>query len=103
VIHCTLKLTSNLWKSRHGIYYFRYKLNGFDIKKSLKTRCPLIAKEFAYKLGFAMTISKDLLDRLLNDPDATKTWTLETDNPKVKVSTDGTAEDHHRACSFKST
>lgn len=72
-------------------------MNGFDIKKSLKTRCPLIAKEFAYKLGFAMTISKDLLDRLLNDPDATKTWTLETDNPKVKVSTDGTAEDHHRA------
>lgn len=92
-----MKLPSNLWISRHGIYYFRYKSNGLDVKKSLKTRSPLIAKEIAYKLGFAMAHSKDLLDRLLNDPNSIKTWTLETGNPNIRISTDGSAEDHERA------
>ncbi|EUJ10340.1 site-specific recombinase XerD [Methylophilaceae bacterium 11] len=92
-----MKLASNLWKSRHGIYYFRYKLDGLDIKKSLKTRSPLIAKEIAYKLGFAMATSQDLLDQLLNDPNSIKTWTLETANPNIRISTDGSAEDHDRA------
>lgn len=92
-----MKLPSNLWKSRHGIYYFRYKTNGVDIKKSLRTRSPLIAKEFAYKLGFAMTYSKDLLDQLLNNPGSIKTWTLESESPNFKISTDGTPEDHNRA------
>ncbi len=44
-----------------------------------------------------MTISKDLLNPLLSNPSSIKTWALEIDNPKVKITTDGTDLDNLRA------
>ena len=45
------KLTNYLTISRHGIYYIRYVSNGIAIRKSLKTRDPVIAKINAYVFG----------------------------------------------------
>lgn len=90
-----MKLASHLWKSRHGIYYFRISHGGVDIKRSLKTRDPLIAKSFAYKLGSSMTIPKDILAKLLSGETDTKVYTIKSNG--IEIQTDGTPEDHVNA------
>lgn len=87
-----MKLASHLWKSRHGIYYIRISHGGVDIKRSLKTRDPLIAKSFAYKLGRTMTIPNDLLTKLLSGQTNTKTYSIKSGDMEIK--TNGTPEDH---------
>ena len=87
-----MKLASHLWKSRHGIYYIRISHCGIDIKRSLKTRDPLIAKSFAYKLGTNMTIPKELLANLLSGKLDTKVYSIKSDG--IEIKTDGTPEDH---------
>ncbi|MFJ0662080.1 site-specific integrase [Bordetella bronchiseptica] len=50
----------NLWKSRHGVYYFRYYENGTEVKRSLFTKDWHRAKLLAFQLHLArdMTIRK---------------------------------------------
>lgn len=43
--------SSFLSKSRHGIYYFRVKVHGKDIKRSLETRCTVTAKLRLHKFS----------------------------------------------------
>ena len=90
-----MKLASHLWKSRHGIYYIRISYCGVDIKRSLKTRDPLIAKSFAYKLGTNMTIPKDILANLLSGKLDTKVYSIKSDG--IDIQTDGTPQDHANA------
>ncbi|MEQ1766069.1 MAG: tyrosine-type recombinase/integrase, partial [Methylotenera sp.] len=90
-----MKLASHLWKSRHGIYYIRVTHGGVDIKRSLKTRDPLLAKSFAYKLGINMTIPKDVLAKLLSGEVDTKGYTIKSGD--FEINTDGTPEDHANA------
>ena len=87
-----MKLASHLWKSRHGIYYIRVSHGGLEIKRSLKTRDPLIAKNIAYTLGNHMTIPKDILDKLLSGRANTKVYTIKTGD--MEIHTDGSPEDH---------
>lgn len=90
-----MKLASHLWKSRHGIYYIRITHGGLDIKRSLKTRDPLIAKNFAYTLGNNMTIPKDILEKLLNGQINTKQYKIKFDG--IEIITDGSQQDHDNA------
>jgi integrase len=87
-----MKLASHLWKSRHGIYYIRFSHGGVDVKRSLKTRDPLLAKRFAYTLGHNMTIPNDLLARLLSGQTNIKTYSIKSGD--IEIETDGTQEDH---------
>jgi len=90
-----MKLASHLWRSRHGIYYFRFSHGSLDIKRSLKTRDPLIAKSFAYKLGNNMTNPDEILAKLNLNQTKTKGWILKT--PDLEIQTDGSAVEHSQA------
>ncbi len=46
-----MKLASRLWLSRHGVYYIRQVYQGKELRRSLKTKDPLIARKIAYRLG----------------------------------------------------
>lgn len=90
-----MKLASHLWRSRHGIYYIRFSKSGLDIKRSLKTRDPLLAKSIAYKLGINMTIPSNILAKLLNGETNTKGYTIKSGD--LEIQTDGSPEDHANA------
>ena len=54
----------NLWKSRHGVYYFRCHENGVDLKKSLRTKDWHTAKLLAMQIHISrdMSIKKYEID-----------------------------------------
>ncbi len=97
VIHLSdpfyMKLASHLWKSRHGIFYFRIAHQGHDIKRSLGTRDPLLAKGLAYKLCCMSDVDKILARAKSGE---IREWKLKADQDSIEIETDGSAEDHAR-------
>ena len=91
-----MKIPSRLTKSRHGIYKVRIQSNGLDRCISLRTRDYPFAMLAAYELG-ARILSMDL-DKLkkLSFKDI-KNWTIERTGQTIKLSTDGSQQDHENA------
>jgi integrase len=80
-----MKLPSYLAISRYGIYYLRIERNGKERRRSLGTRDPAVAITAAYQFGakiHAMT------RRHLG---------YSVDTGSIKITTDGSADDHARA------
>lgn len=85
-----LKLNSHLWRSRHGIFYFRIERGGKEHRRSLHTRDPDTARAYAYLFGAELMGIKT--PKIAG-------FGLEVDLAagKIKVSTDGTDQDAQNA------
>ncbi len=83
-----MKLASPLWRSRHGIYYIRIAHQGHDIKRSLGTRDPLLAKGLAYKLCGMNDVDKILAKAKSGE---IREWKLKADQDGIEIETDGSA------------
>lgn len=93
-----MKLPSHLWVSRHGVFYIRITRKGVDIKRSLHTREPAIAKALAYKFGAGMGYKEDLLKEILSGDRNISTYIVEKRaDGSVRIETDGTEAEHQRA------
>jgi integrase len=90
-----VKLASYLWQSRHGIFYTRFKRGGIEIRRSLGTRDPSLARFLAYSIGAAMIDPKKLLEQM--HAGNVKDWTLKTNGNDLEITTDGSEADHARA------
>lgn len=84
--------------NRHGVYYFRYKLDGIEKRISLRTKCSITANILALQLNLDIERKRAMNRPKLSDFDFGSIGRYELTLPNgVKIKTDGSQEDHSRA------
>ena len=84
--------------NRHGVYYFRYKLDGIEKRISLRTKCSITANILALQLNLDIERKRAMNRPKLSDFDFSSIGRYELTLPNgVKIKTDGSQEDHSRA------